>query len=73
MKNIRIALAAVSAATQGLLSATAQAQVPQYGSNVNHEQARKVVAGAIAEARKQNLPMAVAVVDTVGVDALGAK
>lgn len=45
----------------------AQAQtVPQYGSNVNHEQARKALAAAVAEARKQNLPMAVAVVDNAG-------
>jgi len=48
------------------LATAAQAQVPQYGPNVNHEQARKVLAAAIAEARKQNLPMAVAVVDTAG-------
>ena len=47
-------------------AATAQAQVPQYGANVSHEQARKAVAAAIADARKQNLPMAVAVVDTAG-------
>ncbi len=44
----------------------AQAQVPQYGSNVSNEQARKAVAGAIAEARKINMPMAVAIVDTAG-------
>jgi glc operon protein GlcG len=44
----------------------AQAQVPQYGSNVSNEQARKAVAAAIAEARKINIPMAVAVVDTAG-------
>ncbi len=48
------------------LALPAFAQVPQYGPNVNHEAARKAVAGAIAEARKQNLPMAVAVVDTAG-------
>jgi glc operon protein GlcG len=41
-------------------------QVPQYGANVSYEQARKAVAAAIAEARKQNLPMAVAVVDNAG-------
>jgi glc operon protein GlcG len=40
--------------------------VPQYGASVNHEQARRTVAAAIANARKQNLPMAVAVVDTAG-------
>lgn len=49
------------------LSATvAQAQVPTYGPNVTLEQARKAVAAALADARKQNLPMAVAVVDTAG-------
>ena len=48
------------------LSAAAWAQVPQYGPNVNHEQARKAIAAAVAEARKMNLPMAVAVVDTAG-------
>ena len=48
------------------LVGVAQAQVPQYGPNVSHEQSRKAVAAAIAEARKQNLPMAVAVVDNAG-------
>ena len=48
------------------LTSAALAQVPQYGNNVTNEQARKAVAGAIAEARKQNLPMAVAVVDNAG-------
>lgn len=48
------------------LASLAQAQVPQYGPNVTHEAARKALAAAIAEARKQNLPMAVAVVDTAG-------
>jgi glc operon protein GlcG len=47
-------------------ASVAQAQVPQYGTNVNLDQARKALAGAIADARKQNLPMAVAVVDTAG-------
>jgi uncharacterized protein GlcG (DUF336 family) len=48
------------------LASAAQAQVPQYGPNVTYEQARKAVAAAIADARKQNLPMAVAVVDNAG-------
>jgi glc operon protein GlcG len=46
-------------------AASAQLQ-PQYGASVNHEQAQKLVAAAIADARKQNLPMAVAIVDTSG-------
>lgn len=48
------------------LMGTAQAQVPQYGANVTLEQARKVLAAAVADSRKQNLPMAVAIVDTAG-------
>jgi len=50
----------------GWMALAAQAQVPQYGPNVTYDQARKALAGAIADARKQNLPMAVAVVDTAG-------
>lgn len=49
-----------------LLASSAGAQVPQYGANVNHEQAMKAVTGALAEARKIGVPMAVAVVDTAG-------
>jgi glc operon protein GlcG len=56
----------VFAALLAGLSGLAQAQVPQYGTNVTNEQARKAVASAIAEARKINVPMAVAVVDTAG-------
>ena len=58
----------ITVATTSLLltSGAAFAQVPQYGANVNQEQARKVLAGAIAEARKMNIPMAVAIVDTAG-------
>ncbi len=48
------------------LSQGAMAQVPQYGANVNLEQARKLVAAAVADSRRQNLPMAIAVVDTAG-------
>ena len=48
------------------LASAAQAQVPQYGANVSHEQARKAIASAVAESRKLNLPMAIAVVDNAG-------
>ncbi len=50
----------------GALAGMASAQVPQYGTSINHETARKVVAAAVAEARKMSLPMAVAVVDNAG-------
>ena len=47
-------------------SGAALAQVPVYGANVNVETARKLIAGAVAEARKIGVPMAIAVVDTSG-------
>ena len=40
--------------------------VPQYGTAINHETARRVLAAAMANAREQKLPMAVAVVDNAG-------
>lgn len=48
------------------LSSAVQAQVSQYGANINLEQARKAMAAAIADSRRQNLPMAIAIVDTAG-------
>ena len=51
----------------GLLSAAAAtAQVPQYGANVNLEQARKAIAAGQVEARKNSWPVAIAVVDNAG-------
>ncbi|APV52576.1 hypothetical protein BWI17_20695 [Betaproteobacteria bacterium GR16-43] len=58
------------AATLGGIAALATgfafAQVLQYGPNVTIEQARKMVAAGAAEARKNNWPVAIAVVDTAG-------
>ena len=54
---------AVAAACAALY---AQAQVPQYGANVNLEQAKKCAAVSEAEARKNSWPVAVAVTDTAG-------
>lgn len=44
----------------------ALAQIPQYGTSINLEMAKKVVAAAEVEARKNNWPMAIAVVDNAG-------
>jgi len=49
-----------------LLAGIAQAQVPQYGPNVTLEQAKKYAAAAAVEARKNNWPVAIAIVDTAG-------
>ena len=40
--------------------------VPQYGDNIGHEQARRAISAAVAEARRINVSMAIAVVDTSG-------
>lgn len=58
----RIALAALFAFT----GFTAWAQMPSYGTSVNLEQAKKAIAAGLAEARKNNWPVAIAVLDTHG-------
>lgn len=63
MRNIIAAVAVLLAAT---FSFAAQAQVPQYGPEINLEQAKKALAAAQAEARKNNWPVAVAIVDPHG-------
>lgn len=62
---VRFLVAAVSTVWL-TLCAPAHAQVPQYGANVTLEQAKKALAAADAEARKNGWPMAIAVVDTAG-------
>ena len=47
--------------------ATVVAQAPSYGPTISLENAKKAAAQAIAEARKNNWTMAVAIVDTAGV------
>ena len=46
--------------------ARAQAPAPAYGMSVGLENARKAASAAIAEAKKNNWTMAIAVVDTAG-------
>ncbi len=58
--------AVIAGATLALFASIAQAQVPQYGPNITLDQARKVIAAADAEARKNGWPVAIAVVDTAG-------
>jgi uncharacterized protein GlcG (DUF336 family) len=56
----------LAAAVLALAASAAFAQVPQYGSNITLDQARKAMAGAESEARKNNWPVAIAIVDTAG-------
>lgn len=64
--NIQAAKAVLLGVVLSCASVAAWAQVPPYGANVNSDQAHKAVAAAVAEARKINVPMAIAVVDTGG-------
>lgn len=48
------------------LAAPSQAQTPMYGSPISAETAKKIAAPALAEARKNNWTMAVAIVDPNG-------
>jgi uncharacterized protein GlcG (DUF336 family) len=58
--------AAVAAASFLLATSAVVAQVPQYGASVTLEQARKAIAAGQAEARKNNWPVAIAIVDIAG-------
>ncbi len=63
---MRTAYAVGAALLAATLSFGAWAQVPQYGPDINLEQAKKVIAAAQAEAKKNNWPVAIAVVDNHG-------
>ena len=47
-------------------AASAQAQTPMYGPSITADMAKRVAAPAVAEAKKNNWTMAIAVVDTSG-------
>jgi len=48
------------------VSGVAQAQAPAYGNEVTLDMAKKVTAAAEAEAKKNNWPVVIAIVDTHG-------
>jgi len=58
-------LAALAAGA--VVALTATAQVPSYGTPVNLDTAKRIAAGAVAEAKKNNWPVAIAIVDNHGV------
>ena len=63
LKRITQGLCLVSFA---LFGAQVSAQAPSYGTAIDIAAAKKVAAGALAEARKNNWNVAIAVVDTHG-------
>ena len=64
MRRIFLA-AALLALTTGNVFAQAAAP-PPYGAPIGLEDARRVLAAAVADAARQNLPMAIAIVDSGG-------
>ena len=65
-RNFVVAAAAASVGTALALAAQSEAQVPPYGSDINLEQAKRAIAAGEAEARKNGLAVAIAVVDNHG-------
>lgn len=63
-RSIVCALLAAVVLTSGRLAA--QGPSPMYGPSITADQARPVAAAAIAEARKNQWTMAIAIVDTAG-------
>ncbi len=63
---MKIRLAALVAMVALAFAFGAQAQVPQYGTDINLELAKKAIAAGQAEARKNNWPVAVVIVDNHG-------
>ena len=66
MKSVRAVIQIATVALLSQASMLATAQVPSYGANINLEQARKIIAAGQVEAKKNNWPVAIAVVDTAG-------
>jgi Haem-degrading len=67
-RNFMLTAAAAGSAigVAGGIAQPSLAQMPQYGADINLEQAKKAIARGQAEARKNNWPVAIAVVDNHG-------
>ena len=59
-------LTAAAAGSAFAMAGKVDAQVPQYGADINLEQAKKAIAAGQEEARKNNWPVAIAIVDNHG-------
>ena len=67
MKSLLSLLVAVALVlTAAVALAQAPAPPPAYGTPISLEQAKKVMAGAEAEAKKNNWPVVIAVLDSGG-------
>ena len=66
MKVFRHAIRFMLAGSFAVAAFGAWAQVPSYGTSINLEQAKRVIAAGQAEARKNGWPVAIAIFDTAG-------
>jgi uncharacterized protein GlcG (DUF336 family) len=65
MRTVKLAALVLGALV--LVTASAEAQAPPaYGPSITLEQAKKVVAGSEAEAKKNNWPVVIAILDSGG-------
>ena len=65
-KLVSLALGTALLFTAASASAQAPAPPPAYGMPINLEQAKKVMAGAEAEAKKNNWPVVIVILDSGG-------
>lgn len=66
MKTIKCLMTMICTSTALTLSTSAMAQAPSYGSDITVDVARKVAAATIAECKKKDWHIAVAIVNTHG-------
>lgn len=66
MKTRKIQILTFAAALLTSITATAQTPAPPYGEPISLNQARQVLAGAEAEARRNNWNVAIAILDSGG-------
>ncbi len=66
MSRLTSFAAAAAVACLAAVPAFAQQAIPPYGTPINLEQATKMIAAAEAEAKKNNWPVAISIVDTGG-------
>jgi uncharacterized protein GlcG (DUF336 family) len=67
MQTTKVLLQVAGAAALAIFAATAAAQGrPSYGESINAADAKRVASGAVAEAQRNNWPVAIAIVDNHG-------
>ncbi len=66
MNRCKILIAAAALMTMATVTTSAQTPPPAYGAPMSLEAAKKAMAASEAEAKKNNWPVAIAILDTTG-------